>query len=113
MPGPLSAGAGFLLAGLGYSAVYPLVVVLVGRQFPADESFVVGVVTTGGGIGSFSFPFFMAAISQRYGIWTGFLFFVGVNVMSVALMAAIFRRVRARTAGKADGEANVRDEHGN
>ncbi|MFC1715330.1 hypothetical protein ACFL6S_16800 [Candidatus Poribacteria bacterium] len=37
----------------------------------------IGFVATGGGVGAFAFPFFMAAISDRFGIQRGFIFYKG------------------------------------
>ncbi len=76
MKGPLSAGVGFLLCGLGCSAIYPIDMSLVGANFKRGQSVAIGIVSTGGGIGSFLFPFVMAAIANSYGIENGFWFYV-------------------------------------
>ncbi|MEW6755754.1 MAG: MFS transporter [Candidatus Latescibacterota bacterium] len=82
---PLVAGTFFLLTGAGCAAVYPVIVVLVGQAFPRHQGMAIGVVSTVGGVGSFAFPFLMAAIAQEYGMAAGFWF---VAAMSVLLMAA-------------------------
>jgi fucose permease len=76
--GPRSAiatdiGRGLLfLAGLGCSIYYPGVMTLVGKCFPRAQSQAIGFAATGGGIGSFLFPFLMSSIAQDWGIRAGF-----------------------------------------
>ena len=72
---PIAFSVGILLTGLGFSAIYPLVMVMVGRYFPSG--FAIGAAATGGGIGSFTFPFLMAILAQAVGLKTGFLFIPG------------------------------------
>ena len=60
------------LAGLGCSIYDPTVMTLVGECFPLSQSQVVGFAATGGGIGSFVFPFLMSSIAQDWGIRAGF-----------------------------------------
>ena len=88
---PWLAGFNFFMAGLGYSAIYPVVMSLVGKHFQHGQSVVVGFVAMGGGIGSFTFPFLMALISDNFGLQRGFLFYVGVNLIMVALTIAVKR----------------------
>jgi fucose permease len=95
MSDPWLAGAGFFVAGLGYSAMYPLVIVLVAERFKRASSIAVGVVTMGGGLGSFTFPFIMGAVSDRYGLPFGFWFYAAVNVLMVVLTVAIICHVRS------------------
>ncbi len=95
MKGALAAGVGFFLSGLGYSAIYPVVMVLVGERFRRAQGVAVGFVATGGGIGAFAFPFLMAAIAERFGIRRGFYFFVALNGLMMALAWGIIRRTRA------------------
>lgn len=67
------AGRGLLfLAGLGCSIYYPTVMTLIGECFPRSQSQAVGFAATGGGIGSFVFPFLMSSIAQTWGIQAGF-----------------------------------------
>ena len=79
-------------AGLGASIIYPSVMTLVGLCFPRSQSQVVGFAATGGGVGSFLFPFVMAALSQGWGIRWGFtaygLFAVLMTVAAVFLARA-------------------------
>ncbi len=82
------------LTGLGFSGIYPLSVAIVGRYHRSGVA--VGAVTTGGGIGSFTFPFLMAVLAQTVGIRGGFLFYLGLTVVLVAIAAGIIRLTRSK-----------------
>jgi fucose permease len=73
--------------GLGFSGIYPLVMVMVGRRF--KSSVAIGTAGTGGGIGSFTFPFLMAILAQEVGIRGGFIFYLGVSALLAALAGLI------------------------
>jgi len=84
------AGMGLVfLAGLGCSIYYPEVINLLGRCFPHAQSQVIGFAATGGGVGAFAFPFLMSAISQNWGIRTGFATYA-VFAVVMTLVAAGF-----------------------
>jgi len=91
---PWLAGFSFFMAGIGYSAIYPVVMGLVGQHFQYGQSVAVGFVAMGGGIGSFMFPFLMAFISDHLGLRQGFFFYVSVNVLMVALTIVVKRLIR-------------------
>lgn len=91
---PLISGIGFAFAGLGYSAIYPLIMALVGRYFANAQGAAVGFAATGGGVGSFVFPFIMAAISQSFGIYKGFFFYFSLNILMVGLIIVIIAMTR-------------------
>ncbi len=93
--GPWLAGVGFFASGLAYSAIYPVVISIVGERFRRSQGVAIGFVATGGGMGAFAFPFLMSAIADRYGLQRGFLLYVGANVLMVVLTLAILRLVRA------------------
>jgi len=94
MRGPWLAGVGFFISGLGYSAIYPLVMALVGKHFKRGQGVAIGFASTGGGIGAFVFPFFMAAIADKFGIQRGFFFYIALDVLMVALTCAVIWQVR-------------------
>jgi fucose permease len=83
------------LAGLGCSIYYPAVITLLGKCFPHAQSQAIGFAATGGGIGSFLFPFIMSAISQSWGIRAGFatygVFAIAMTIVA-AMLAAIARK---------------------
>jgi fucose permease len=100
-----SAGAGLagsavlgavltVLAGAGCSSIYPLVMLIVGRRLRGNESVGLGIVSTGGGVGGFVFPFIMSALSEVFGIKQGFLFFPGIGILLVLLSFVLMRRDR-------------------
>jgi fucose permease len=85
---PIIAGAAFFVSGLGYSVIYPVDMAIVGERFKKGQSVALGFVSTGGGIGSFSFPFIMAAIANAFGIKNGFWFYV-ITTLAMAVSAGI------------------------
>ena len=85
MKSPWLAGIGFGMTGLGFSAIYPLVISVVGKYFKRGQGAAIGFVATGGGIGAFAFPFIMAALSDRFGIHRGFFFYVILDVLMIML----------------------------
>ncbi|HTP59271.1 MAG TPA: MFS transporter, partial [Spirochaetia bacterium] len=97
-----SAGAtavAVFLTGLGFSGIYPLSVAIVGRY--SKSGVAVGAVTTGGGVGSFTFPFLMAVLAETVGLRGGFWFYLGLAIVLVALSGALIRMTsRADTSGK-------------
>jgi len=94
MSGPWLAGMGFFVSGLGFSAIYPLVIALVGKYFKSGQGAAIGFVATGGGVGAFAFPFFMAAISDRFGIQRGFIFYIVLDLIMAMLACAVIWQTR-------------------
>jgi fucose permease len=82
-----AVAVGVFLTGLGLSALYPLVMAMVGRYF--KSGFAVGAAATGGGLGSFTFPFLMAVLSESVGLRGGFWFYLGLTLLLVVLSLAI------------------------
>lgn len=91
-----SVGAAFFLTGLGYSAIYPVVVALVGARFVRGQGMAIGVIATGGGVGAFVIPMAMASLSEWRGVRTGFFFYAAVNVLMVILSIGVVCWVRAQ-----------------
>ena len=94
-------GRGLLfLAGLGCSIYYPGVITLLGKCFPLAQSQAVGFAATGGGIGSFIFPFLMSSIAQNWGIQAGFAtyaaFAAGMTIVGAWLAIVASRGKNAR-----------------
>jgi fucose permease len=103
MKDPWLAGIGFFLAGLGFSAIYPLIMVLVGKYFKQNQGAAIGFAATGGGIGSFAFPFIMAAISDRFGISRGFFFYIALDFLMAALACVVIWQTRMIEKRKTEG----------
>ena len=91
---PWLAFALVFVTGLGLSGIYPLGISLTGQHFGTGMA--VGIVTMGGGIGSFTFPFLMSGIAQAVGLRGGFLLFAAVNLLLVVTALLIGRMVQAR-----------------
>ncbi len=89
------------LAGLGCSCIYPIVVSIAGETFPRAQAQAISFASTGGGLGSFVFPYLMSLISGRFGIRYGFAvyaFFAVISLLSCrALIASSKREREART----------------
>ena len=91
---------GIVATGLGYSAIYPLIMAITGAEFKRGQSIAIGIVSTSGGIGSFSFPFIMAAIANKYGIHSGFRFYLATTLaMSVSSLLVLYLARKARRLG--------------
>ncbi|MBD3183766.1 MFS transporter [Candidatus Poribacteria bacterium] len=87
------AGLGFGFAGLGFSAIYPLVISVVGKYFKKVQGPAIGFTATGGGVGSFAFPFIMATISDHFGLRHGFVFYIALDVVMAILAGAVIWQV--------------------
>jgi fucose permease len=85
---------GFLLAGIGCSSIYPLVITIVGQRLGKQAAVGVGILSTGSGLGSFNFPFAMALVADRFGLRAGFLFLAATGLALVAVSAALGLRIR-------------------
>jgi FHS family glucose/mannose:H+ symporter-like MFS transporter len=96
MPGPVSAGFFFYLTSLGCSAVYPLVMTLLGRYFVGGQSIAVGFASSGGGIGSLVFPLFMSGIAQSFGLRSGFMVYLLMGVALMVLAYFVMLQMRER-----------------
>ncbi len=90
--GKALAVASVYLTGLGFSSVYPITMTLAGRFF--NNGSAVGFIATAGGIGSFSFPFLIAYVSDLLGIRGGFVMFLCMNGLLVAVELLLFLRLR-------------------
>jgi fucose permease len=97
---PVAVAVGVFLTGLGFSGLYPLSMTVVGRSFKSGIA--VGTAATGGGIGSFTFPFLMAVLAEAFGVQGGFFFYLGLTlalvVLSLVLIGMAKRHAVAETA---------------
>jgi fucose permease len=66
-----------LLAGLGCSSIYPVVMSLVSTAFPRTQAVAMGFAATGGGLGAFAFPYLLSLIAGTLGLRMGFLVYAG------------------------------------
>jgi MFS family permease len=89
-PSFVGVAAAVFVAGLGFSAIYPVVMALMGRHLRTGQSLAVAMASTGGGVGAFVFPFAMTALFDRIGIARGFGLYAGLTgVMLVLVIAAV------------------------
>ena len=93
-----AVAVGVFLTGLGLSALYPLAMNLVGRYFKSGVA--VGTAATGGGLGSFTFPFMMAVVSESIGLRGGFWFYFGLTILLVVLSLVILAVTRRAPAAR-------------
>ncbi|MBI2504278.1 MAG: MFS transporter [Candidatus Latescibacteria bacterium] len=93
---PWVAGGLFLVSGLGFSAVYPVVMALVGECFAREQSLAIGLVSSAGGVGSLSFPFAMAAIAGQFGIAQSFWFCAATAWVMALAAGAVLAQSRQR-----------------
>jgi fucose permease len=109
----------FLLAGIGCSSIYPLVMTLVGRYYrrnqsvylgfvstgggigsfiiPMNQSVYLGFVSTGGGIGSFIIPMIMASLADMFGLRFGFAFYCGLGFLMLFFVIGIHKGTQSIT----------------
>jgi len=82
------------LAGVGSSSIYPLTVTIVGKQLKEQQSVAIGIMSTLGGVGSFSFPYIMAVIAESFDLRAGYVFLAAMGGLLVLLGAAVMLRLR-------------------
>ena len=93
----------FFSTGMGFSIVYPVVVVLAGRFFPTQQEMAIAIISTGGGVGSFAFPFAMSSLADSWGIERAFWFyaFIALTMSGVAVSTLfVIRSLSAKGDGK-------------
>jgi fucose permease len=79
--------------GLGYSGIYPLIMTIAGQAFRSTAA--VGMLSTAAGLGSFTFPFLLAGISQTTGLRRGFVL-LAVLPLGITLTVALASRYMRR-----------------
>lgn len=95
---PWVVGGLFLVSGLGFSAIYPVVMALVGACFTREQSLAIGLVSGAGGVGSLTFPFAMAAIAGHFSIAQSFWFCAATAWVMTLAAGAVFVQSRHRHA---------------
>jgi FHS family glucose/mannose:H+ symporter-like MFS transporter len=87
-----SAAAGFVVAGLGFSGIFPAVISLGGRAGPHDTGAVMGVLVTGAAIGGIAIPWSMSALADRAGLTAGMVFYLASCACMTLLGGVVARR---------------------
>ena len=93
---PRLAAIGFFAAGLGCSAVYPLVITIIGQYFRESPGRAIGFAATGGAAGALVFPLVIAAVSQSVSLTTGFWVYVSIGFLMSAVATVIAQLVQRR-----------------
>jgi fucose permease len=91
MASPFWAGILILLLGLGFSVIFPFVIVIAGYGFRENQGVAIGTVATGGGVGGFVFPVIMGSIIGQYEIQWGFLFCIGATIIGTGIILLMRR----------------------
>ena len=86
----LSAGL-FFFVGIAFSTIYPTVMAIAGHHYESARGAVIGVVSTGGGIGMCLFPLIMAGIANFASIETGFWFYLILTLAMTLISGIVFR----------------------
>lgn len=88
-----------VMAGLGCSIIYPVVMTLVGNAFPNAQSEAVSFAAMGGGVGAFVFPLIMSNIAGVYGIRTGFAFYAFFSITVVLSCIMLLKSIKQTRLG--------------
>jgi fucose permease len=99
-PSGAPAMAGAILLGLGFSAIYPTTLAIVGNNFSSFTGTAFGVVISVGLCGGMIAPWLVGKIAQSSGLRQGLLVPVFNCVMILVLLIMITRTLKA--AGKPD-----------
>lgn len=92
---PLLVGAASALLGLGFAAVFPLVLAFGGTRYPALSGSVFGMLFAMGMVGGISFPWLMGILGDVVGLRASFLL-VPISLVGEALVFTAARRALAR-----------------
>jgi fucose permease len=98
-PSAVGVAVAVFVAGLGFSAIYPVVMALMGRHVGTGQSLAVALASTGGGVGAFVFPFGLTAVLDQIGIARGFGLYAGLTGVMLALVIAtvgVVKRMEAQ-----------------
>jgi FHS family glucose/mannose:H+ symporter-like MFS transporter len=92
------AALGAVLIGLGFAAIYPTTLAIVGEAFPALSGTAFSVVFVIGLAGGMTAPWLTGKVAAASSLRQGFFIPVVCSAMIVILQLAIMRRLRARRA---------------
>lgn len=85
-----------VLAGLGCSIIYPVIVTIIGAAFPNAQSEAIGFSAMGGGIGAFVFPFIMSNVASAFGIRFGFATYAFFSITAVLSCVMLLKVVKVK-----------------
>lgn len=84
----------FALSGLAHSGIYPSLLAMTGKIYQETPGAAMGILTTGGGLGSIFLPWLMSFVSQLTNLKFGFLIFEVFVVFCLVLMGIQFRSLK-------------------
>jgi fucose permease len=84
----------FALCGLAHSGIYPSLLAMTGKIYQEAPGAAMGILTTGGGLGSIFLPWLMSFVSQMTNLQFGFLTFEVFVIFSLMLMGIQFRSLK-------------------
>lgn len=97
-PSSIGAAAGAVFIGLGFSAIYPTTLAVVGGSSPALSGTAFSVVFTVALCGGMTAPWLAGKVAQTAGLRTSFMIPVACLLMIIALGFGLKKRSEAQTA---------------
>lgn len=88
------AAAGAAVTGVGLSALYPLLILLAGSEYPTRRSQAMGLTSAAGGLGSMLVPLAIAVVAEAFGIRSGMAVYLVMTVTLGALSIALLVMTR-------------------
>ncbi len=88
------AAAGAAVTGVGLSALYPLLILLAGSEYPTRRSQAMGLTSAAGGLGSMLVPLAIAVVAEAFGIRSGMAVYLAMTVTLGALSIALLVMTR-------------------
>lgn len=88
------AAAGAVVTGVGLSALYPLLILLAGSEYPTRRSQAMGLTSAAGGLGSMLVPLTISVVAEAFGIRSGMAVYLLMTVTLGALSIALLVMTR-------------------
>ena len=86
----------FALCGLGHSGVFPSLLGMTGKIYSELPGTAMGILATGGGLGSVVIPWLMSLVSQMTSLASGFLSFEIFVILCILLMGIQAKNLKKR-----------------
>ena len=81
----------FALCGLAHSGIYPSLLAMTGKIYRETPGAAMGILTTGGGLGSIFLPWLVSFVSQETNLRLGFLTFEVYVICSLIILGMLFK----------------------
>jgi fucose permease len=88
----------FALCGLGHSGVFPSLLAMTGKIYSELPGTAMGILATGGGLGSVVVPWLMSLVSQMTTLNSGFLSFEIFVILCIFLTGIQMKNLKKRMA---------------